>query len=161
MDRIVKIIFIVFFSTSSMLFGAYVRDGEKSIVLDSSSLLVWQDEIQIETNTDNGDDSNITFDHNFTNAISYCDSLELGGYVDWRLPNYNELYNLADRTKQNPPARSDIFLEDVATPREYWTSTSFADSPTQKAWVVSFDKGLSGWRLKTDKKFVRCVRGSK
>lgn len=86
-----KIFFIFAFSLINNLNAQYIRDDIKEIVKDTDTLLVWQD---------NSDAKDIEKD--WEGAIDYCEDLSLGGYDDWRLPNFNELYGLADRTKISP-----------------------------------------------------------
>jgi hypothetical protein len=62
--------------------GVAVADMSRSgeIVTDSKTKLMWQD---------NADASTVT--RNWQGAIDYCESLNFGGYNDWRLPNIREL----------------------------------------------------------------------
>jgi len=119
----------------------YTRDATKNVVTDNSSGLMWQDDAVGTT-------------MNWATALITCEALTLGGYSDWRLPNYNELYNLADRSRFNPVI-SPVFTKVVSD--RYWTSTTYA-SNTSYAWVVNFDGGFDRWDNKTGSYYVRCVR---
>ena len=110
------------------------------VVLDTKTSLMWQDEVDKALH--------------WESAIGYCESLEYGGYSDWRLPNFNELYALADRSIYNP-ALSPVFQNVVSS--GYWSSTTVA-SVTSYAWCVYFHNGYDGWRGKTRTRYVRCVR---
>lgn len=95
-----KSIFKLLVAVSLSLHAEYIRDSDKQVVLDASSGLVWQD---------NTLDSTL----HWTTAIKTCEALELGGYSDWRLPNYSELSQLADRSKSST-AVSSMFQNTLA-----------------------------------------------
>ncbi len=40
----------------------------------------------------------------------------------------------------------------------FWSSTTYKKDSSQ-AWIVLFDSGYDGYSNKSDKYFVRCVRG--
>jgi len=77
------------------------------------------------------------------------------GYTDWRLPNYNELYLLADRTVVSPAINS-AFQHTVTA--GYWTSTTI-DNSTNFAWSVIMDDGRTYRAPKTESYAVMCVAG--
>ncbi len=114
------------------------------IFVDSKTKLVWQN---------NGDTKNIKRDWN--GAMSYCQSLTLGGYDDWRLPNIRELESIVDITKYNPAIKSGF--EYVVSLR-YWSS-SITISNSKRARNVIFEDGSSSNYPKTHESNVRCVRG--
>lgn len=132
----------------SLASGDFIRDDSKSIVLDTSTNLIWQDD-----NRTTGDENRKTWE----NAISFCESLDFAGYNDWHLPNYNELHSLVNRRIYNPPKISEVFQNKVSN--NYWSSTTYA-SDTSKAWSVYFRYGNGTYRDKTDTDYVyvRCVR---
>jgi hypothetical protein len=119
----------------------FIRDNDKKVVLDSSSGLIWQD------------DGVPNYD--WQGAINYCENLTLGGYEDWRLPNYNELYNLADRTKSTRAISAEF--QNVEDTGNYWTSTSYFDDKT-KAWQIYFGNGNDLKSAKSSGLKIRCVR---
>jgi len=129
----------------SFLKADFIRDDIKEIVIDTSTNLMWEDDTNASTVT-----------KNWSDAITYCENLNLGGYSDWHLPNKNELYMLADRSKYNP-AISDVFQNTNSS--DYWSSTTLA-SGTSDAWLVGFYDGYGDLRVKTNTLFVRCVRPS-
>jgi hypothetical protein len=124
----------------------FIRDDKKEVVLDTKTNLMWQD------NNETIGDNKKTWNE----AITYCEGLSLGGFSDWYLPNYNELYYLADRSRYNP-ALSPKFVNVVSG--SYWSATTDA-SNTSNAWLVYFDYGIDGWDGKTYSYYVRCVRPS-
>lgn len=121
----------------------YLRDSTKEVVLDTSSGLMWQDNAVGSTMS-------------WATAITTCEALELGGFSDWRLPNYNELYQLADRSRTNP-AISPVFVN-TSSSSVYWSATTNA-SDTSDAWYVDFSNGVGYWNDETYTYYVRCVRG--
>ena len=121
----------------------FTRDATTEIVTDTQTNLQWQD-----------DEDAKTTELDWASAITHCEDLDFGGETDWRLPNFNELYYIADRSIYNP-ALSSVFVNVVS--RDYWSSTTDA-SGTSRAWVVYF---YGGYDLNDDKGtsyFVRCVR---
>jgi hypothetical protein len=127
-----------------MVQADFLRDNSKEVVLDTTTQLMWQDDANASSVT-----------KTWTEAITHCEALTLGGHSDWRLPNFNELYMLADRSTYNP-AISSVF-QNVDT-SNYWSSTTSA-SDTSYAWVVDFGNGYDFAWVKSDTNYVRCVRG--
>jgi len=142
-------LFTILFLFMLMLASAnadFIRDDNTQIVTDTRTGLQWQDNIDAKTIT-----------KHWMEAIAYCEDLTLGGYDDWRLPNFNELYYLADKNKGNPTISS--VFENVAS-NDYWTSTSVVGNESG-AFNVNFCFGVSNWGSKTGtgSSYVRCVRG--
>ena len=134
---------LILFLASGVLNAKFMRDDTKKVVLDTQTNLIWQDDINATTNS-----------LNWSEAITYCEGLNLGEYSDWHLPNFNELYYLANREKFNPAM--DIGFSNVST-NNYWTSTTYADDSSH-AWVVYFYNGDDRNRDKDNDNLVRCVR---
>lgn len=102
---------------------------------DPSTGLMWQD---------NG----YVVEHDWYDAVSYCEILNLSDYIDWRLPNINELSDLYGKRNQ--------LNSYVSEP--YWSSTSHI--LTSYAYRVDFENGVAGpigWG-KEMYFYVRCVR---
>jgi len=129
------------FVVIGLLQADYIRDDSKGVVVDTSTNLMWQDDVASVQKT-------------WIEAISYCENLTIASYDDWRLPNFNELYMLADRSKSNP-AISPVFQNVVSD--YYWSSTSVASYP-DSAWDVYFNFGNDYWSYKDNSHYVRCVR---
>ena len=70
-------------------------------------------------------------------ALTYCENLTLGDHDDWRLPNRREFQSILDYSRSLPPIDPAVF---GASSEGYWSSTSFAFSPTH-AWIVCFKAG--------------------
>ncbi len=150
----------------SLVFAEMVR-YDNGIVEDKSTGLMWQDHYKpsVPRNT------------TWTGAIYQCDILTLGGYDDWRLPNYNELMSIMDFSRGNDePLINRAFLNvrtkeskyennynNVYYPRFYWTSTTFAPND-QHAWVIYFfnhdNKEYTSRKTNNTRSAnYRCVRG--
>ena len=121
----------------------FSRDATTMVVTDTQTHLQWQDDDDAKTNS-----------LDWSSAIDYCENLTLGGKDDWRLPNFNELYYIADKSIYNP-ALSSVFVNVVSG--GYWSSTTHA-SDSSLAWGVDFLNGYGGWGDKSHSYFVRCVR---
>lgn len=126
----------------SLLQADYIRDNTKDVVLNTISNLIWQDDANVSTIT-----------KNWIDAIDYCEESTLGGFNDWRLPNFNELYLLADRSIYNPGI-SPIFTNVVNA--NYWSSTTYKTNTY--AWIVDFYNGYDSASSKILTYYVRCVR---
>jgi hypothetical protein len=120
--------------------GGYAVSGE--VVTDSRSGLMWQR---------GGSDAGMAWDA----GIGYCDSLDLGGYSDWRLPKTIELLSLVDPTRVSPAVDVNAFPDTQS--RDYWTSTPSAGSPG-RAWTVDLGHGWSSEFGGTFSFLARCVR---
>jgi len=128
---------------TGVLNAKFIRDNAKELVLDTQTHLIWQDDSNTASQT-----------QTWVNAIAYCEASTLGGYEDWHLPNFNELYHLANREKFNPAL--DSGFTHVST-SFYWSSTTYAGN-SSSAWGVNFSDGADGNSFKTDSFVVRCVR---
>jgi hypothetical protein len=113
------------------------------MVTDSSTALVWQDDAEAKTT-----------ELAWTDAIDYCEALALEGHTNWRLPNFNELYSITDKSKSDPAM--DATFQNVVS-GGYWSSTTLVAS-SASAWVVFFFDGEVIAGAKTSERFVRCVR---
>ncbi|MEO1927703.1 MAG: DUF1566 domain-containing protein [Nautiliaceae bacterium] len=144
-----KVFFVLLLVSALFAQDRFIRDDINGTVIDTKTNLMWQD------NSDNNTSGLVS--EGLTNALKYCENLTLAGYSDWRLPNYNELESLVDRSRLNP-AISPIFKY-VDTLSYYWTSTMYDDSD---AWFVRFNngKGATG-TASFEGAYVRCVRDNK
>jgi hypothetical protein len=130
----------------------YLRDKNTQIVYDRKMSLMWQDDKYVAK------DENL---FTWYDAIAFCQNLHFGGYSDWRLPNKDELYSLADikvdgKQKINPAIDSS-FEYIVGAP--YWTVSKVEGSETD-AWYINFYASGLFKNKKDNHYFVRCVRKS-
>jgi len=126
---------------SALLHAELTRDATTGIVSDSATGLQWQDD-------EVGDEAT------WEDAIDRCETLTLGGYNDWRLPNINELKSIIDRSKVDPAIKDGF--ENVSS-CNYWSSTT-SDEYRHGAWRVVFSDGRVYFYDKDSNYYVRCVR---
>lgn len=95
-------------------------------------------------------------------AVAYCETLDLGGRTDWRLPTRIELLSILDSTSTKPAINSTVF---TGTPTSglgsmFWTSTPDAVYGAGFGWMVDFRYGqTNGGATATTTYGVRCVAG--
>lgn len=90
------------------------------------------------------------------NALIYADTLTVGGFSDWRLPNVKELRSISDVHLIGPCLDGGVFGNEGV--RKYWSSTTLQSQPT-KGWYLNTQFGITTYDLKTRRHDVRCVRG--
>ncbi len=110
---------------------AYV-DNHDGTVSDTATGLMWQQDTPV---------IEMTWDE----ALSYCESLNLAGYTDWRLPTKKELRSLLDYSRYGPAIDTSYFPDTFSS--FYWSSTTNAYAP-YAAWGEHF---FDGWDLSMDK----------
>jgi len=136
-----RTILLIMIGLSVSIWADFNRDDARQIVTDNSTGLQWQDDSS-------------TIDKNWADAIDYCETLTLGNYTDWRLPNLNELHSIVDRSKHHPAM--DSVFKNVA-PYGYWSSTTRVREE-YSAWEILFYDGRDDVRFKYQRSSVRCVR---
>ena len=134
------ILIIVLMSSANAITDTWLANG--SVVHDVATGLVWQRQ-------DDG------VRRNFSNAILYCQGLELADNSQWRLPNVKELMSIVDYRTEIPAIDESAFRE--TQPTSYW-STSIYALGSDRAWVVNFYDGFIGFAGDTESYYVRCVR---
>jgi hypothetical protein len=123
--------------------AAYVSNGDGTVT-DTTTGFMWQQE---DARNDGGG-------FTWNDALAYCEELSLGGFNDWRLPNYRELASLVDDSRFDPAI--DPVFQCRSGP--YHTSTNSADSPSL-TWYMEFQVGHSiGLSVKPATLYVRCMR---
>ncbi|MBN2526362.1 MAG: DUF1566 domain-containing protein, partial [Deltaproteobacteria bacterium] len=91
----------------------------------------------------------------WTDAVTYCDTLEWGGYEDWRLPDEFALQSIVDYGVYGPSIDNVAFPATVE--KRYWSSSSYA-SDENNAWYVGFTSGSVSNVVKESNLYARCVR---
>ncbi len=118
-------------------------DNDDGTVTDNVTGLMWQQE-----------DDDTT--RNWDDAVSYCESLTLAGYSDWRLPSKKELVSILDYSTY---ITIDTTYFPGAEGKYHWSATTYA-SNSSHAWSVAFAYGhLNEYPKSTNYLPVRCVRG--
>ena len=117
------------------------RDDTTNIVFDPNTGLEWQDNM-------------LPSSSNWVEAVSYCRTLSLDG-SNWRLPNYNELYMLLDRTQTD--ALDSVFQHRVQSDKFLATSTTYDGLKTDYLEIKS-SHGDDKWWNKGDLTRFMCVR---
>jgi hypothetical protein len=123
-------------------FGHFKNNGDGTVT-DITTGLMWQ---QREAKA-------MTWEK----ALAYCESLDLSGYSDWRLPNIRELLSLVDDSRDDPSIDTGYFPG--CRPSIYWSSTTHALYPGF-AWHIEFNDGqVRGGGHKGRRHYIRAVRG--
>lgn len=102
----------------------FLQNGNGTVT-DTITGLMWQ-------KTDGGE---MTVE----NAAIYCDTLTLGGYTDWRLPNCHELYSILNHNRVNPAMDINNF---TTTTAEYWWSSQRQNNDPTKVWATNAGGGV-------------------
>ena len=91
----------------------------------------------------------------WSDAITYCDTLEWGGHDDWRLPDEFALQSIVDYSVYTPSADTVTFPATGIS--YYWSSSSFVGDEGF-AWYVDFNTGSMNIFGKGSDHYVRCMR---
>jgi len=97
----------------------------KGMVYDSVTSFVWQQ----------GDGGEMTWQQ----AKRYCDTLTLGGFNDWVLPNPYESFTILNHQNPNPAVDIKLFSK---TGAEYWYTSTLQANDTSKVWVTNAGGGI-------------------
>jgi len=98
-----------------------------------------------------------TVDDLIWDFLDQANANSLGGYNDWRIPNYHELPNIINLGNCNPAIDTTVF---PSTPSSYhWTASTHPCDPTY-AWYVDFGIGYVYRFTKSPYRcYCRLVRG--
>jgi hypothetical protein len=132
-------------------------DNGDGTMTDTCTGLMWQ-----KDSADTSGDGSWTIEDYipWCDALAYCESLDLAGHTDWRLPNVRELQSIADYGRCCSP---DLTFDPVFLPSSadfatvYWSSTTDAGTPN-RAWAGGFHGGTFTPTGKADVWYVRAVR---
>jgi hypothetical protein len=117
-------------------------DAGPEIVVDNVTGLVWQRYVE-------------STGRSLAQAVSYCESLVLGGYDDWRLPTLIELVSIVDFSKANPAIDRQAF--DGTPVAAFWSSSPLVGD-TSYGWRVNFVAGTTDIIGVGTSQVARCVR---
>lgn len=165
---------------------SYTLSADGLTVQDNNTKLVWQQDPDIDGDGDIDAADKLTW----TQAQTYCDSLDFAGHDDWRLPAIKELYSLIDFSGFDasgyeggdtsglvPFIDTDYFDfaygDTVAGERiidaQYWSGTEYVGT-TMGGSATTFGVNFPDGRIKgygrefpgggEMTQFVRCVRGN-
>ncbi|MCK5110820.1 MAG: DUF1566 domain-containing protein [Arcobacteraceae bacterium] len=118
-------------------------DNANGTVTDNATTLIWQKE----------DDNNT---YNWTDAIAYCDNLNLGGSTAWRLPTIEEFVQLADKGTSSPAINA-VFTN---TNISYYRSSTISASNNNDVWNIHFVDSRVGMTINSFAVYARCVRSA-
>jgi Leucine-rich repeat (LRR) protein len=125
----------------------HLYDNNDGTITDIANGLMWEKEIVSA--------------RPWADALSYCESLTLADYSDWRLPDKLSLQSIIDYSHYYPAINSSFFsVVPILDSNSgiYWTSTSYP-LRTDMAFSVFFSVGYEGYRRKDSSFYVRSVRG--
>ena len=140
MRMLFGILFLLLLSIAGTAHANSYTDNGNGTITDNTTGLIWQ---------------KATVPGNWTSASSYCSSLNLSGYSDWRLPTVCELTTLVNTTYT--PTINPTYFPNTATAC-YWSSTADVYGP-EYAWYVNFYGGFDGDSNKSNDYYFRAVRG--
>ena len=104
-------------------------------------------------------------------AVSYCQSLELGGYDDWRMPTAKELFSISNFNTGWPYLNLDYFSlasGQVTKDEQYWSSNYYVGVTVEGGSNAAFGVNHVTGHIKAYSanasgpvggKYVRAVRG--
>lgn len=136
-------------------FSFEVSDG---IVTDLNTGLMWQ---QIPSSED----------FSWSDAVTYCQSLELGGYDDWRMPTLKELFSISNFNTGWPYLNTDYFnlaSGQITKDEQYWSSNYYVGVTVEGGSNAAFGVNHVTGHIKAYSanasgpvggKYVRAVRG--
>lgn len=102
----------------------FILNGNGTVT-DTITGLMWQQ-------TDGGE---VTIE----NAQLYCDTLTLGSYTDWRLPNAHESFSILNHQYANPALDVTVFTTTLAG---YWWTSNRQANDSNKVWATNSGGGI-------------------
>lgn len=119
-------------------------DNGNGTVTDTSTSLMWQK-------------ATAPGEYTWIEALSYCESLTIAEYSDWRLPTIKELRSIVEYDAYDPAIDTRYFPDTL--PFYYWSSTTNVHSASRK-WYIHFSYGYGSYYFnESGSYYVRAVRG--
>lgn len=119
----------------------FVVQSDTNVVLDTLTGLMWVRNVNLDAEVDLGLKT-------WYEALDYCNTLDYGGYDDWRLPNVREFLSLIDFGIMGPalPAGHPFTGFDSMDPYTFhWTSSAIPANPDYR-WLIKVMTGeIAGW----------------
>lgn len=135
------------------------KDNGDGTITDENTGLMWQ---QVPSSKD------LTWQE----AVDYCDSLELGGYDDWRMPSCKELYSISNFESGWPYLDTTYFklvdMNHMTKDEQYWSSNYYVGVTVEGGSKAAFGVNHVTGHIKAyaaehfgpvGGKYVRAVRG--
>ncbi|MFZ4580095.1 MAG: DUF1566 domain-containing protein [Myxococcota bacterium] len=125
----------------------WFKDNGDGTISDTQSKIMWQKAHSSGTMP-------------FAGARTYCQTLDLGGHKDWRLPSSFELATLVNHVKLEPALPSG-FAGTFVPAYYFWSASPYAGD-TDNAWWLQFDFGFSqkGPVVEPSVARTRCMRAA-
>ena len=93
----------------------------------------------------------------WADVLSACESAEVAGFSDWRVPSIKEFYTIVEERAIAPCIDTGAFPDN--TQEAYWTSTPGAlEAVNYAAWIVNFNDCYTTPAATTQLARTRCVR---
>jgi len=136
---------------------AYQDNGDGTIN-DLNTGLMWQ---QVPSSED----------YTWQEAVDYCESLELNGYDDWRMPSCKELYSISNFSSGWPYLNTTYFTlasGQITKDEQYWSSNYYVGTTVEGGAKSAFGVNHVTGHIKAYSaeasgpvggKYVRAVRG--
>lgn len=133
-------------------------DNEDGTITDSNTGLMWQ---QIPSSED----------FSWQDAVDYCESLDLNGYDDWRMPSLKELFSISDFSSGWPYLNTTYFSlasGEVTKDEQFWSSNYYVGTTVEGGENAAFGVNHVTGHIKAYSanasgpvggKYVRAVRG--
>ena len=135
--------------------GSANNDGEKTVAAITANNITVE-----ETLVDEAAGASVTIatvDDLIWNMVDQANANSLGGYSDWRVPNYLELPSIVNLGAYNPCIDTTVF---PSTPSNYHWTSSTRPGYAAYAFNVTFGTGFVSYSgKKTNEYYVRLVRG--
>jgi len=139
-----KFLVFLFFTTFFTFANAEFLSFSENIIKDSKTNFLWQDNKDVKEKI-----------MNYSQALDYCNNLELDGNKNWLVPDFMALFSIVN-TKVYNPTLSKKFKYYISD--NYWTTKTFGHAKSGEAFVINFLSGAFNRELMEDKFYVRCYK---